>query len=285
MRLTRRVSMRLAGAAAITLAAPQVRAQSRFRLGLTPVFLDNDAVIVDQLRNSLGQALGRPIDLVQRRTYQEVTGLLLEGSVDAAWLCGYPFLQHRDALSLVAVPVWRGAPRYRSYLIVGAEEAAANLTDLRGRTHAFSDPNSNSGYLVTASDLARQGERPETFFARTIFTYGHRNVVRAVAGGLVGSGSVDGYVWEALSAVEPDLVAATRVIAQSELLGFPPFCARADRMEEPVLASFRSGLLGMADTESGKTALGLLQLDGMIAGDPALFAGIAKRMRDLDRPR
>lgn len=284
MRLTRRTSLRLAGAAAITLAAPKLRAQAEFRLGLTPVFLDNDAAIIEQLRGTLGDALGRPIDLVQRRTYQEVTGLLLEGSVDAAWLCGYPFLQHRDALELLAVPLWRGAPHYRSYLIVGPDDPAATLADLRGGTHAFSDPDSNSGYLVTASNLARQEERPETFFTRTIFTYGHRNVVRAVAGGLVRSGSVDGYVWEALATVEPALTAGTRVITESELLGFPPFCARADRMEEPALVSFRSGLLEMETTQSGKTALALLQLDGMISGDTALFDGIAERMRDLGRP-
>ena len=122
--------------------------------------------------------------------------------------------------NLVAVPVWRGGPRYQSYLIVGTEDEAANLTDLRGGTHAFSDPDSNSGYLVTATDLHRLGEQVDSFFSRSIFTFGHRNVVRAVADGLVRSGSVDGYVWEALSVIEPELTSRTRVIARSEWLGF-----------------------------------------------------------------
>lgn len=127
--------------------------------------------------------MGREIELVQRRTYQEITGLLLERSVDAAWLCGYPYLQHADLLDLVAAPVWRGGPRYQSYLIVGAEDGAEALSDLQGGTHAFSDPDSNSGYLVTATDLRRMGEQVEGFFSRSIFTFGHRNVVRAVADG------------------------------------------------------------------------------------------------------
>ena len=71
-------------------------------MGLTPVFLDNDAVIIDRLRHVLSAAMGREIELVQKRTYEEVTGLLLERSLDAAWLCGYPYLQHREALALVA---------------------------------------------------------------------------------------------------------------------------------------------------------------------------------------
>ena len=205
------------------------RASEPIRLGLTPVFLDNDAEVIARLRDALNAGTGRSIELIQRRTYQEVTGLLLEGGVDAAWLCGFPFLQHEDQLSLIGVPVWRGQPLYRSYLITGSDNPATGLADLQGSSHAFSDPDSNSGWLVTASDLARMGTRPEIFFSRTLFTYGHRNVVRAVAGGLTRSGSVDCYVWEALAQIEPSLTARTKVIWQSELLGFPPFVARSDR--------------------------------------------------------
>lgn len=175
--ITRRTVMQTMAAG---LVATPLRAMAPFRLGLTPVFLDNDAEVISRLREAFSEALGVEVALEQRRTYEEVTALLLEGSIDAAWLCGYPYLQHKAALSLMAVPVWNGQPLYQSYLIVGAESPA----DLRGETHAYSDPDSNSGYLVTVSDLARMGERPEAFFGRTIFTYGHRNVVRAWLTGL-----------------------------------------------------------------------------------------------------
>ncbi|MDT8855268.1 PhnD/SsuA/transferrin family substrate-binding protein [Paracoccaceae bacterium Fryx2] len=267
------------------LAAPCIaRAAGTIRLGLTPVFLDNDAEIIARLRSALGRGTGRTVELVQRRTYREVTGLLLEGTVDAAWLCGYPFLQHEAALALIGVPVWRGAPLYRSYLIAAATDSARGLPDLRGGTHAFSDPDSNSGWLVTASDLARMGERPDTFFASFLFTYGHRNVVRAVAGGLTRSGSVDGYVWEALSALEPDLTARTRIIARSEPLGFPPFVVRKDRAADDTVSVLRDVLMALDRTGDGRAALSLLQLDGVVAGDIALFEGIRQRMRMVAAP-
>ena len=259
----------------------RVGATVPLRFGLTPVFLDNDADVIRQLRTALSESIGMPVELVQRRTYQEVTGLLLEGALDAAWLCGYPYLQHEKALRLVGVPVWHGKPLYQSYLITAPDDPATGLSDLEGGTHAFSDPDSNSGWLVTASDLARSGRRPDDFFARTIFTYGHRNVVRAVASGLTRSGSVDGYVWETLALVEPSLTLATKVIARSELLGFPPFVARADRMSDPRVAACRTALLDMPRSEAGRKALALLHLDGVAEGDPALFDGIAARMRDL----
>ena len=215
-------------------------------------------------------------------TYQEITAALLDGSVDAAWICGYPFLQHRAQLALLGVPVWRGEPLYRSYLIVSANDEATGLADLRGGHHAFSDPDSNSGYLVTASDLARIGERPEGYFARALYTYGHRNVVRAVAGGLTRSGSVDGYVWESLAVAEPELTAGTRVIARSEWLGFPPFAARADRVSEPEIARFGEVLRTLDATRAGAEVLDLLFLDRIIAADADLFEGIALRMAELE---
>jgi len=271
-------------AAAGLLAAPSVRAQpSAFRFALTPVFLDNDAAVLSALRIALSAAMRQEIELVQRRTYQEISGALLDGSVDAAWTCGYPFLQHRSDLSLLAAPVWRGRPLYQSYLIVSAGDGAGALADLRGATHAFSDPDSNSGYLVTASDLGRIGETPERFFARTVFTYGHRNVVRAVAGGLTRSGSVDGYVWEALSSAEPTLTARTRVIARSEWLGFPPFVARTDRMQDPDVSMFGQALLNQKGTDEGRLALQLLFLDRIDPADASLYQGIADRMKALNR--
>ena len=282
--VTRRKVMGLAGAY-LGLAATGLDARQVFRLGLTPVFLDNDAEVVDRLREAFATALGISVELEQRRTYQEVTGLLLEGSVDAAWLCGFPYLQHRNNLELMAVPVWNGKPLYQSYLITGQESSARSLTDLRGQTHAFSDPDSNSGYLVTASDLARMQQRPDGFFRRTIFTFGHRNVVRAVADGLVQSGSVDGYVWEALTRTEPGLTGRTKVISKSEWLGFPPFCARADRAAEPAIRAMRQALLDMEKTVQGKAALELLQLDSMTAAQPSLYDDIATRMRELDNFR
>jgi len=266
--------------AAVGLPAP-VRAAETFRLGLTPVFLDNDAVVIERLRSAFTQAMGEPVDLIQRRTYQEITATILDGSVDAAWICGYPFLQHRDSLSLLGVPVWRGRPLYQSYLIVREDDEAAALEDLQGDVHAFSDPDSNSGYLVTASDLARMGETPERFFSRSIFTYGHRNVVRAVAGGLTRSGSVDGYVWETLASVEPSLTERTRVVTRSEWLGFPPFAARADRVSEPAVQRFGEALRGLDSSPAGREALQLLFLDRIQEGDTSVFDGIAVRMAQL----
>lgn len=255
------------------------RAEGVLKFGLTPVFLTSDIELLAKLRNYLSRQTGRDVQLVQRRTYEEITSLLLSGQITAAWICGYPLVQYQDQLALVAVPLWKRQPLYSSYLIVPEGRQADSIDDLRSDLHAFSDPNSNSGYLVTAALLAEKGLKPEGFFRETIFTYGHRNVVRAVASGLAQSGSVDGYVWEVMASIEPELTNRTKVMLKSELLGFPPVACLASQAESSDVKALRSALLAMRDDPEGKSVLSMLRLDGFAEEPPALYAPIAAKMR------
>jgi phosphonate transport system substrate-binding protein len=204
---------------------------------------------------------------------------LLSSQIDAAWICGYPYVQHRDRLALVAVPVYHGQPLYQSYLIVHRMSTAQTIEDLRGGTHAFSDPDSNSGFLVSRHLLATMGTSPASFFSGSFFTYGHRNVVRAVASGLAQSGSVDGYVWDVLREVEPELTAATRILRKSESLGFPPVACNAGLREAARTRAIADALLSMPEDPVGRAVLAELRLDGFTAGSAALFDGIAEKYR------
>src|SRR3546814_2603218 len=78
----------LAGLAAASalgfLARPSLAEPREVRFGLTPVFLSSDLELLTQLKAYLSGALERPVTLVTRRTYQEITALLLSGQLDAA---------------------------------------------------------------------------------------------------------------------------------------------------------------------------------------------------------
>jgi phosphonate transport system substrate-binding protein len=276
---TRRQAVAGAVSLAAAAAARPVRAQSPVYFGLTPVFLDSDIKLLAALEAYLAGRLGRPVNLVKRRTYQEITAMLLSEQLDAAWICGFPLVQHGDQLSLVAVPVWQGKPMYRSYVIAGADDPVASFADMRGYVHAFSDPDSNSGFLVTRHLLATMNERPETFFSRFFFTYGHRNVIRAVAAGLAQCGSVDGYVWEVVREIEPALAERTRVVRKSELLGFPPVACNTRLNGTDTVVAIRSALVTMDTTAAGRELLATLRLDGFTPGDMSLFEGIAQKYR------
>jgi phosphonate transport system substrate-binding protein len=280
----RRFLAQLGGLLAGSMSARLAQADARpLRFGLTPVFLNNDLELLSRLRDYLATACETPVQLVTRRTYQEITALLVSGQLDAAWICGYPFVVFRKELELVAVPVWQGRQEYQGYLIGRADRPFTGIDDLQGDVHAYSDPDSNSGYLVTAAALIEARFEPSTFFRKSFFTYGHRNVIRAVASGLAQSGSVDGYVYEVVARLEPALTAGLRVLRRSEWLGFPPIAAP---IREPVpgrTAMLRQALERMDRAEAGRAVLGLLQLDGFNAGDPVQFEGIGRKIAALAR--
>jgi phosphonate transport system substrate-binding protein len=157
-------------------------------------------------------------------------------------------LRNEDKLAILSVPVWNQKPLYQSYLIVSADRDASDLSQLKGDVHAYSDPDSNSGYIVTQSELVARDEDRNSFFGKTFFTYGHRNVLRAVASGLAQPGSVDGYVWEAVSANEPDLAAQTKAVWKSEWFSFPPIACQRNQLHTETVQTLQAALITMSDT-------------------------------------
>lgn len=254
------------------------------RIGLTPVFLDDQVSFLARWRDWLEKKLLRPVVFVQRGSYREIVDLVRSGKIDFAWLCGYPYVRFRHELKLVAVPLWRGHPLYQSYLIVpSGDTRSQSLGDLRGKVFAYSDPDSNSGFLYPQYLLSQQGENPALYFSRTFFTWAHRKVVEAVGIGLADGGAVDGYVWETLAETRPDLTRETRIINRSEDLGHPPFVARPD-IPPVQLERFRATLLGMSGDPVGAELLKSLRLDGFVVGSPRLFDGIARMADKVRRP-
>ena len=206
------------------LARKSTPAAEAVSIGLNPLFLDSDIELLSLLQTYLAAQLARPVQLIKRRTYQEITALLLSGQLDAAWVCDDPYVQHEDQFALLAVPLYRHEPLYQTYVIVSEGSKAQSFDDIRGTVHAFSDPDSTSGFLVTRYLLALRHTTPAQFFRTFFFTYGHRNVVRAVATGLAESGSIDGYVWDVMRERDPELINKTRVVYTVREIGLSADC-------------------------------------------------------------
>lgn len=276
MRWTRRNWLIAAGGLPLIARAATARP---LRFATTPVFLDDEARSLARWQRYLEARLSRPVQFVQRANYREITDLLLGGAVDCAWICGFPYVRHRAALQLVAVPLYRRAPLYHAYVIVPRDDTATrSLADLKDRVFAYSDPDSNSGWLVPQVGLRERGIDPAHFFRRTFFTWSHRKVVQAVAVGLAQGGAVDGYVWDTLARNHSDLTGATRIVERFGPFGFPPIVARP---HHPLAADVRRVLTSMQADDEGRILLGALNLDGFTPGTPELFDGIEANWRRL----
>lgn len=254
------------------------------RLGITPVFLDDQPAIQQAWKEYLELRLKRPVSFVQRGSYREIIDLLLRGKLDAAWICGLPYVENKRRLVLVAAPVYQGEPTYRSYLVVSKnDKKTQGWADLRaGSVFAFSDPDSNSGSLYPRVTMRNAGIDPDRYFRKTLYAHGHSSVVQSVAEGVADAGSVASYVWDTIARDHPEITGMTRIAARSETFGAPPVVARADLPANEV-AELRAALKQMADAPEGKRALRLLNLDGFVDVPASHYESVELMARSLGR--
>lgn len=251
------------------------------RIGLTPVILADQLAFLTRWSRYLGDKMGVQVRFVARESYQSVLDLLFGGQVDAAWICGFPYVRFQSSLSLLNVPLYDGAPRYQAYLIRSrlASVVISGWADLAGKVLAYSDPLSNSGWLVAQVQLAQAGLLPKDL-KRSFFAYGHSNVAEAVAAGLAQAGAIDGYVWETMQKQGMSAVEQTQVIWKSEPFGFPPIVTLkgANHRALPVL---QKTLNEMAGDVKGQELLKALNLSGFTPGTNTLFDSIRKQAKTV----
>lgn len=72
---------------------------------------------------------------------------------------------------------------YHSILIVKADSPYKKLEDLQGKSMAWADANSTSGYLIPLVSLRAANIEPEKFFGKTLFSGGHEQSVLGVING------------------------------------------------------------------------------------------------------
>ncbi len=223
----------------------------------------------------LSGKLDRKIEIVQRKTYQEINEMLAEGAVDLAFICSGPYVtgKEKHGLELLVAPEVNGSHFYNSYLIVNSSGPEKTINDLRGKTFAFTDPDSNTGRLSPTYMLREIGETPETFFGSIIYTYSHDNSILAVSKGLVQGASVDGLIWDYFNRINPEITSSTRIIAKSEDYGIPPVVV-SSAMDEKARASIKKAFLEMASDPEGALILKKLMIERFVEASDSWYDSI-----------
>jgi phosphonate transport system substrate-binding protein len=235
-----------------------------------------------QLLSYLGHKLNKDLEFVQRKTYGEIDELLGRGEIDLAFICSGPYVAGRERFGFVslAVPEVHGSHFYRSYLIVNKDSTYTRLEELRGRTFAFTDPDSNTGKLVPTYWLAEMHERPETFFSRIVYTYSHDNSIMAVARNLVDGATVDSLIWEFYQEKNPVFASKTRIIKKSEPYGIPPLVASKDLPDESK-ERIRQIMFSMHQDPEGKRILTELMIDRFIPPQEEWYENLKEMHRQV----
>ncbi|WP_159716512.1 phosphonate ABC transporter substrate-binding protein [Geminicoccus flavidas] len=195
--MLRRIALSLLGTAACLATLPPAPAGAQSWKEQVPAFRygiiggENEA---DRLTNyacfqeKLSQRLGIPVELYPASDYAGVMQGLIAGTLDAGLLgaSGYAgiYLEDPQAVEpLFTQEQTDGSTGYYSVLLVRADSPYQKLEDLQGKTLAFADPNSTSGYLYPSVELKLQGYDPASFFGSTGFAGGHEQGVIALLDG------------------------------------------------------------------------------------------------------
>ncbi len=234
------------------------------------------------LLHFLGEELGRSTQMIQRPTYAAVNELVRTGQVDMAFVCTRAYVEGHDAfgMELLAVPQIQNESVYHAYIIVSTKSDIYSLADLRGHNFAFTDPLSNTGHLVPLYLLFKMGEKPDTFFARTTFTYSHDNSIHSVAEGLLDAAAVDSLVYDQLVKQEPSIAEKTRIIYRSPPYGAPPVVVHPNLNPE-LKDALQQQLLHLHETREGQQILGRLAIDRFVLPDDRAYDTIRTMIKEV----
>lgn len=228
--------------------------------------------LYEGLVHYISRKIGLPIAFKQRKTYEEVNELLERKQIDLAFICTGAYIQAEKTfpIELLAVPVVENQPYYRALIIVRKGSGITRFDQLRGRSFAFTDPLSNTGYDYVYKILEKKGTTPEQYFSKVIFTYAHDNSIQAVSRGLVDGASVDKLVYDFLLESMPARVSNVEVIQESQRFGNPPFVMRLD-LPDTLKDRLREVFLNMDRDPEGKEILRKIMIDRFILGNNSLY--------------
>jgi phosphonate transport system substrate-binding protein len=256
--------------------------------GLVPLRVSVAAVIsprgtVDSyqpLLSYLSRRLDRPVELVQRRTYSETNELLRRGEVDVAFVCTSAYVRGHDTfgMQLLVVPRVGGVTTYHSVLLVPAGSTAESMADLRGKVFAFTDPTSHTGRIYPTYLVQGLGAAPESFFAKTFFTYNHDDAIRAVASGLADGAAVDSLVYDYALERDPALARQVRAIHRSPPYGNPPVVI-GPHAQPQVRTLIEEIIVGMDQDPEGRIVLRHLGVDAFVGTDDGAYDSARELMK------
>ena len=150
---------------------------------------------------------------------------------------------------------------YKGQFITRYDSGIDSIQDINGRTFAYVDPSSTSGYILPKAMLNRMNIKP----SETVFAMRHDNVVTMVYQGQVDAGATyyappdpaTGEILDARMRVEkqfPDVAKKIKIIGFTEDIPNDPWVFRKD-MNEEMKEKIINALIKFVNTDYGRKAM------------------------------
>lgn len=197
-------------------------AELRFVTYLSPgIPLAFFEAVVEHVRRALGQQASLLVESRVSGPVREADNPFSSGEADVGFMCAPSFFWLREPSPspvelLGAVPVFgdrraSGRPVYFSEVIVRRESPVRSFEELRGRSWAYNDPCSLSGYYCLLQKLTEMSE-DGGFFDRMRRSESHFNSMKMVVTGHVDAAAIDSNVLRIKLKSSPELAEKLRVL-------------------------------------------------------------------------
>lgn len=152
---------------------------------------DTIAETVEPLAERLSEELGVEVQGNVMTNYNALVEAMGSNQVHIGFIpaFGYVLANEQYDVEVILKSIRHGSGTYKAQYIVHADSGIESLADLEGKTWAYGDQGSTSGYLFPASQLMEEfgyntaAELESDFFGGTLQTGGHDNSAIAVLEG------------------------------------------------------------------------------------------------------
>jgi phosphonate transport system substrate-binding protein len=162
----------------------------KFGVGLFQPDKERNDATYRPLAQHLAERLGRPVQLRTVDSWEGLAKSLANGETDLALMgpWGYVLAHHAAGAQVVSTILYEGKPEYHAIMVTHPESGIRSPADLKGKTFAFGDKGSTSGYLIPLHYFMQQGIDPDTYFAKVLHTK-HQAIETQVAAGQLDAGA------------------------------------------------------------------------------------------------
>ncbi len=205
------------------------------------------------LKAHLEATLGVNVEIFLAGSYDGVIQAMAADQIEFAFHGSSSYAAAYTATDGNVVPILTsqnkdGSTGYYSIITVRCDSGYTSLEDLAGKTLAFADPDSTSGYAVPFYNLVQQGYNPNEYFGAIPFSGSHEAGVQGVVNGTFDAAAtwqdtpLSG-VWQRMEQKEMIEPGNVCVIWESPEITSGPFTARGNlpsEMIEEVAAAVES---------------------------------------------
>lgn len=221
--------------------------------------------------------LGRSVRAFVATDYAGIVEALKNGSADMGFMGALQYVvAHREANAEVILgEVYDGRAWYQSHLFARRDAGFEEPADLEGKSIAFVDPISSSGYLYPLQIFIEAGvvedrDAADAFFGDVYFAGGDEQAMRAVLNGFVDAAGIGEFAYELLRPDERD-----QIVKIGESPRIPSHCVvvRAG-LDRELVGRAKRALLSLAGGPNEALLATLYGVDGYVEVDHAAFAEV-----------